>query len=306
VPGKKKGSNRAPKSPAAVMLGTKLRDIRRAAGKTTYEIQRVDGNFYGSGTISSIEGGYSVPSEAIIAAYVGLGGNYAELMTLLRKARQAPTGHTPGMTEVREFEQALQDVHADPNILRLGYDVEMVESSDYFNKHRVPSRSIYKVSLHTRSPRTHFFVFRFGYEYDLQPGVTSVQAGTSCDIALLVESEAGVLYTVLEFDPVITNGFGLCSFSWTITVQSDQPSPPYTDAASSSPIKYLNKQVSFDSAVAPTEIWWFRGRDALTYGLDPASHQILKANPAHHYFKDFYDIEDELCGLAWKWTQGAD
>ena len=198
---KKHGSNRAPKSPAAVMLGAKLRGIRRAAGKTTYEIQRADGKFYGSGTISSIEGGYSVPSEAIISAYVGLSGNYTELMALLRKTRQVPTGYTTETTEVWEFEQALQDVHADPNILRLGYDVEMAESSDYFNEQRVPSRIIHRVSLHPRSPRTRFFVFRYGYEYDLSPGVASVQAGIGCSIALLAESEVGILYTVLGFDP---------------------------------------------------------------------------------------------------------
>lgn len=300
---KKHGSNRAPKSPAAVMLGAKLRGIRRAAGKTTYEIQRADGKFYGSGTISSIEGGYSVPSEAIISAYVGLSGNYTELMALLRKTRQVPTGYTTETTEVWEFEQALQDVHADPNILRLGYDVEMAESSDYFNEQRVPSRIIHRVSLHPRSPRTRFFVFRYGYEYDLSPGVASVQAGIGCSIALLAESEVGILYTALGFDPSVTNDFGLCSFSGAITVQSDQPSPPKTEVVSDRPIKHLNKQVDFDAAATPAEIWWFRGRDPFASDLDPTPDQMLKTNPAHHYFKDFYNMEAELCGLAWKWTE---
>ncbi|MDQ3154026.1 MAG: hypothetical protein M3R63_20685 [Actinomycetota bacterium] len=299
----KKGSTRTPKSPAAVTLGTKLRQIRQAASKTTYEIQRADGNFYGSGTISSIEGGYAVPSEAIITAYVGLGGNHAELMTLLQKTRQTPTAGTPETTEVRKFEQALQDVHTDPNILRLGYDVEMVESSDYFNQRRVPSRIIHKVSLHTRSPRAHFFVFRYGYEYDLRPGVASVQAGTGCNIALLEENDAGVLYTVLKFDPSITNDFGLCSFSWVITVESQQPSSPKIDAVSDRPIKHLTKQVSFDAAAAPTEVWWFRGRDPFASILDPAQDHMLQTNPAHHYFKDFCDVEVERCGLAWKWAE---
>lgn len=306
MPEKSKGSSRAPKSSAAVVLGTKLRDIRRAAGKTTYEIQRVDGNFYGSGTISSIEGGYAVPSEAVITAYGALGGNYAELVVLLRKARQVPTGYTPETAEIRDFEQALQDVHADPNILRLGYDMEMVESSDYFNQYRVPGRIIHKVSLHARSPRTRFFVFRYGYEYDLRPGVASVQAGLGCSIALLTESKGGVLYTVLEFDSGVTNNFGLCSFSWAIAVQSEQPASAKTEAVSSHPIKHLNKQVSFDAAATPAKIWWLRGRDPLTFGLDPAPHQILKTNSAHHYFKDFYDVEAERCGLAWKWAEEGD
>lgn len=298
-------SNRIPKGQAAVVLGAKLRSIRRAAGKTTYQIQRADGNFYGSGTISNIEGGYSVPSEAIITAYMALGGNYAELMDMLRKAREAPAGYTPEATEAREFEQVLQDVHADPNLLRLGYDVEMVEDHDYFNEHRVPGRSTHRVSLHTRSPRTRFFVFRFGYEEDLRPGVVSVQAGTGCNIALLEESEAGVLYTVLEFDPNATDAFGLCTFSWAITVRSDQPGLPKTDTVSIRPIKHVIRQVGFAAAATPTMVWWFRGRDPFVYGLDPEPDQMLQINLANYYFKDFYDVEAEQCGLAWKWEVGT-
>lgn len=294
-------STRVPKSQAAVVLGGRLRDIRQKAGKTTYEVQRLDGKTYGSGTISSIERGYAVPSSAVVAAYLRMGGNRAEIMALLRQAQEAPTTHVAADDEFRDFEAALQDVHADPDILRLGYDFEAVEDNEYFNANCVPERSIHKVSLHTRSPRARFFLFRFGYEYDLRPGVASVHAGAGCEVALLEESHAGVIYTVLEFDPTATDAFGLCTFSWAISVDSKNPSAPKAEVVSSRPIKHVAKQVSFDKSASPAEIWWFRGRDVSTFGLDPKPHQLLKTNAASYYFHDFYDLENELCGLAWKW-----
>jgi transcriptional regulator with XRE-family HTH domain len=291
-------SRRKPLSEAYARLGSELKRIRKAANKTTREIQKPDGSWYQSGSISNVEGGYSQPSVDLIKAYARLGGRYVDLMTMLEQAKK-PTRETslPG----DEFEEQLLNLHADPYILRRGYAVDLEEDTAYIGPRWAATRNVHTVSIRPLSPHTRYFVFRYGYDEDPRRGVALPQAGSGCEIALVEEDDDGTIYVVIEFMNERRDQFGRCNFSWAINIMSDAPADPLYAVHTRALMAHVVQRVQFEPPALPEKIWWFRGSDPFQETTQPSQRHIFDLNPTNFYFHEFYDVEREQCGLAWKW-----
>jgi transcriptional regulator with XRE-family HTH domain len=275
-------------------LGQELKAIRTAAGMTT---RQIDG--YSSGHISNVEGGKVMPSEKLVLAYAALGGSHAQLLALLRQA-QVPRRPDPVVAE------ALSDPHADPHLLRRGYVVEMIEDVHYFGDQRQPLRNLHRLTARFTTPGARFFPFRHTIDEDARRGVSQVLPVDGCDIALLEESDDGVIYCVLEVDPAARDDLGRSTFSWNIELRTDVVGRPRADAGSTSRIPLVTKRVQFDGSAPPAEVWWFRGFDVLGASMSDARQNSIPPNPALLFTHEFINVENEWWGLAWTWRENAD
>lgn len=293
-----RGTRRVPLNDRYARLGEALRRVREAAGRTTRDIQKPDGSFYGSGSISNVEGGYSAPSVELIKAYARLGGSYADLMTLRDKAQKPARQDT---AEADEFESQLLDPRTNPYLLRRGYVMDLQEDTCYINANRVPTRNIYKVAVRPLLPTSRYFVLRYGHGEDPNRGVASIQAGSGCEVVLVDEEADGTIFAVLQFDQDRMDEFGRCNFSYSIAINSMIPSKPMYDLYTKSLMLHVVHRIQFEAPAVPEKIWWFRGTDPFRDRLEPATNQLLEVNPFHFYFHEFYDVEAEGCGMAWRW-----
>jgi hypothetical protein len=289
---------RKPLSEAYARLGAELSQIRSAAGKTTREVQKPDGTFYQSGSISNVEGGHTPPSVDMIKAYARLGGRYIDLMSMLEQAK-TPVEVAP--PPIDEFGDELLNLHADPYTLRRGYNVDLQDQTAHFGPNRAGLRNVYTVSIRPLSTIARYFVFRYGYEEDPRRGVASAQAGSGCEIAFVDEDDEGIIYVVIEFKNEARDRFGRCNFSWAINLETTAPAEPGYVVHTRARISEVVHRVQFEPPALPSRIWSFRGSDAFQDSVEPSPENILKLNPINYYFQHFYDVEREACGLGWKW-----
>lgn len=289
---------RRPLSDAYARLGRELSRVRQVAGKTTRDIQKPDGSFYQSGSISNVEGGYSQPSVDLIKAYARLGGRYVDLITLLDQARR-PKALTP--EPVDEFDAQLLDPRTDPYALRRGYVIDLQEDTAYFGPNRQGSRNVHTVALRPLSPHARYFVLRYGYEEDPRRGVAMPQAGPGCDIALVEEDDEGTIYVVLDFKDAPRDPFDRAVFSWTIHIRSSSLADPVYAVHTNALIRQVIQRVQFESPALPAKLWWFRGTDPFQDTVPQPPEHLLPLNATNFYFHEFYDVEREMCGLAWRW-----
>jgi transcriptional regulator with XRE-family HTH domain len=296
---KRRSTSRLPLNDAYARLGAELRRIREATGKTTYQVPKRNGEFYKSGHVSNVEGGFTAPSEEFIRAYVGFGGRYDDLMTLLERAKRLSQ---PGPQASDAFDEQFLDPRTDPYTLRRGYAVDMQEDLSYLNDNGVPTKNLYKVSIRPLVATAKYFLFRYGHEGDRRRGVAGVQAGTGCTVALLDEDEDGTIFVLLEFDQTKADELGRCHFFWAILVDSTVPSKPFYDTHTKSHMGHIVKQIQFEPPALPEKIWWYRGADPFGNRLKPSPDQLLELNPINFYFHEFFNVESEACGLSWRWS----
>jgi transcriptional regulator with XRE-family HTH domain len=291
-------ARRQPLSEAYARLGAELRRVRHAAGTSTRAVSKAAGGFHGSGHIANVEGGYTAPSLALIKAYARLGGRYVDLVTLLDRAkvRSAPSTKLPD-----EFDRELSNPLADPLLLRRGYVFELQDDVSFYRADRVPSKNIYTLSIRLIAPQARFFVLRYGYEADPRRGVATLQPGSGCTIAHLEEGDDGLIYVVLEIDRSKPDEFGRHNFSYVISLNTEEPGEPAYSLHSRSAIQHVVKRLQFEPPAVPERVWWYRGDDPFTGELPPKAEQIIETNSVHYYYKDFYNVENESCGLRWQW-----
>jgi hypothetical protein len=281
------------------LLGAELRRIREAAGKKTHEIPQGKGHSYTRGHVSNVEGGYTAPSEEFIRAYVGFGGRYDELMTLLDRAKRPQRSSEDEMDVV---ELQLLDPRSNPYTLRRGYAVDLQEDIAHLDGNGVPVKNLYTAVVRPLSSNAKYFIFRYGHEEDKRRGVASVLAGSGCSIALLEEDDFGTIYVVLEFEPSKADDLGRCRLSWSIEVDSVVPTRPFDAVHTKSRMGHIIKRVQFTAPALPERVSWFRDVDPFAAQLDPSSEQLLELNPQNFYVHEFFNVENEACGLAWRWS----
>lgn len=294
---------RIPKSDGHQRLGSKLRAIRERAGKTTREVAKPDGSVYASGHIANVEGGYATFPKPLLLAYSRLGGDYASLVAA---AERLPRYETRTSSRTDPDDDALTGGLADPaspeGLLRRGYAIDTNEDTAYFGPSRVPSRVIHLAAIRPLLPVARFFVCRYGYEDDPRPGVLSIDTISGCKVARVQESDYGVLDIVLEFDQDNLDDLGRCTLSWLVTYSTNKPTTPSLTAGTRTRVPRISKRAQFTEPALPMKIWWFRDTDPLRAYVEPRAEQVLPLNSAAYYFRDFADVEQELCGLAWKWA----
>ncbi|KFU80773.1 hypothetical protein SAMN04489729_5514 [Amycolatopsis lurida] len=291
-------TSRQPLNSDYAALGSTLRQIRETAGKTTYEVPKGDGSYFKSGHVSNVEGGYTAPSENFIKAYVSFGGQYAELMGLLDRAKKPrPTG-----LQQNDIDELFLDPKSDPYLLRRGYAVDLQEDIVYVNKERVLYKLVYTVVVRPVVPTVRYFVFRYGYEDDPRRGVARISAGSGCSVAVTEESDDGTVFVVLEFDQAKADELGRCRFSWIVNVNSSIPISPEDSNYTKAPIAHVIRRIQFEAPESVHEIWWFRGADPFASKNKPKPEQQLEVNPAGFYVHEFLNVENEACGLSWRWS----
>lgn len=300
---RKRTTNRKPLNDGYRLLGQELRQTREAAGKTTYEVPKKSGGYFQSGHVSNVEGGFTAPSEDFIKAYTSFGGRYADLMTLLDRAKKPPQVESPGADD---FNEQFLNPHTDPYILRRGYAVDLQEDISYLNGDRVPTRNVYKVSIRPLVPTAKYFVFRYGHEEDERRGVSTVRPGAGCQVSYMDESDDGTVYVVLEFDASVTDELGRCHFSWTIDIDSMVATKPHYIVHTRSPIRHVIKRIQFEAPALPEKIWWFRGSDPFGARLEPSEECVIQSNEADFYFQEFFNVENEACGMGWRWREAGE
>ncbi|HJQ08039.1 MAG TPA: hypothetical protein VJ836_01000 [Candidatus Saccharimonadales bacterium] len=250
-----------------------------------------------------MEGGYTQPSPELIKVYARLGGSYTDLMALLDKAKR--TAQPAARTEFAqddEFDRQLLDLRSEPLLLRRGYVVDLQEDTVHLDSNGAPNRNVYRTSVRPLSPNARYFVFRYGHENDPRRGVASAQAGAACEIELTEENDEGVVYVVINFGNGKLDEFGRYTFTWVINIASSEPSQPYYAVHTRSQIRHLITRVQFEPPALPNSMWWFRGTDPFENRMEPAVDHVLDLNPTNFYLREFYDVNTELCGLAWRWN----
>jgi len=293
---------RIPKSDEHQRLGSKLRAIRERARKTTREVAKPDGSVYASSHIANVEGGYATFPKPLLLAYSRLGGDYVSLVAdaerLLRREIRDSSQTNP---DDYALKNGLIDPTSPESLLRRGYAIDVNEDTAHFGPNRVPIRVIHQATIRPLLQATRFFVCRYGYDDDLRPGVLSIDTISGCEVARLQESEYGVLDIVLEFNQGNLDDLGRCALSWMITYNTDEPATPDLKVGTRTLIPRISKRAQFTAPALPTKIWWFRDTDPLRAYVEPKPEQVIPLNSAAYYFRDFTNVEAELCGLAWKW-----
>lgn len=293
---------RIPKSEGHQRLGSKLRAIRERAKKTTREVPKSDGSFYASGHIANVEGGFTSFPKSLLLAYSMLGGDYVSLVVEAEKLPKRGSGRS---SQTNPDEDALARGLADPaspeSLLRRGYAIDANEDTAYFSPNRVPIKAIHQVVIRPLLSSAKLFVCRYGYDDDPRPGVLAVEAISGCEKVCVQESDYGVLDIVLEFDQGNLDNLGRCTLSWIVKYNTDMPATPDLKVGSRTRIPYISKRVQFAEPALPTKIWWFRDSDPLRAYVEPKPEQVISLNSAGYYFRDFVDVEGDLCGLAWNW-----
>jgi hypothetical protein len=292
-------SKRQPLSQAYARLGAELRRVRETAGVTTRQVQKPDGSYYGSGSISNAEAGYSQPSIDMVKAYARLGGHYPDLIALLDSAKKGAGRRSSAQPD--EFDEQLRNPKTDPHLLRRGYALDLEENTAYIGPDRVPKRNVYRALIRPLSPMAQFFVFRYGHEPDPRRGVASVRPGAGCELAWLDENDDGTILAVLRFNTEERDELGRCSLSWVIEIDSDKPNEPSYEIHTRSLMAHIVTRIQFEPPAVPQKIWWFRGVDPFESRID-RPERVISLNPLHLYLHEFHDVEGESCGLGWNWA----
>jgi hypothetical protein len=249
-----------------------------------------------SSYVSEIENGHEIPSDRVLGIYVKLGGDRGQLMELAAKARRASLQVDAAADGT--LDKLLGDPHADPHVLRRGYEVGHTMDTAYIGPNWVVTKVTHQAVIRPTSPSTRFFVFRDVYEEDPRPGVTTITAASGCELAYHEVSPQGLLYGVLKITGRADEA-GDHHLSWVIAVDSTQPTTPRVAAMALTPLAHTTQQVQFAEPALPTALWWFRDFDPNGFRKPPPQERLIPTNAAAWYSHDFYDLKKATAGIAW-------
>lgn len=274
--------------PERAALGAALRAARVDAGITTRGFAG-----YSSGHVSQVENGKVLPSEDMVRAYIGVGGEPGRLLGLLDRARALRSA-----SEDPVAANELSSPRSDPYLLRRGYTIESVHDVHSFGAERRLLSMTHRTVVHPVHERARFFPIRYSYQDDPRPGVATVEGAGGCVVAMVEEDAIGVVYAVLDFLQAPRDEVGAVEVAWEITVTSSVPSRPQVVAGTSTRLPVATVGVEF-TAQSPAEIWPFRGFDERAGLSKPGAAAVPLVDRRHH--QRFENLETEWWGLAWTW-----
>jgi transcriptional regulator with XRE-family HTH domain len=274
-------------------LGRALREVRLAAGKTTRQVEG-----FSTSHVSNVENGHVMPSEAMVAAYVEMGGDTGRLLALLEKSRRS----RPGTSHAeRPWIAKLADPHTDPRVLRRGYLIEKIADTYLLGPEGQSVANSHRVTIRPLSDRTRYFPFRQAYDEDPRRGVSVVEPGSGCTMPVFEESDNGTVYAVIGFHPDNCTADGVYELEWTIRFNTDVRTRSQASAGTSSLVPRASVEVTFDPSCLPKAVWWFRASDPLAGSMSPPARNVFAPGDARRYSHDFRNLEEEWWGLGWSW-----
>lgn len=231
-----------------------------------------------------------------------LGGDYASLAAEAAKVHRL--GASREQIQNSTQQQDLDDPRLRPEILRYGYDIDSLEGTTYYSAGAYWTRATFEVAIRPVNDTAKYYAFQAGHSDDQRPGVMRIEEGQNCRLAYLDESDKGVLTAAIEFDPDDRDQMGRCIFSWTVHSSSTVPAVRTEEISGSKTyLRRLAWRVQFTEPAMPRKIWWFRDMSSLRTDLSPSQDRLLKLNTTGYYSREFLDVEDELCGLVWRWDR---
>ncbi|MDA2803065.1 helix-turn-helix domain-containing protein [Nocardiopsis suaedae] len=297
------GSAHEPNSPELRILGELLRAARTAAGATTRQVEG-----FSSGHVSNVENGRVMPSRQFLLTYVTrFGCDRNRVMDAYQRAKVAASGrreaarNAQGVEGVWEVNLDATSSHAD---IRSAYRIRSTESS-YLLGGRGEIKEI--TAIRTISPvsaEVSFVSVRYTYPTDPNPGVLSIQPEYGCSLVRCDESHMGSISAVLALEAPASVGGVDASVAYRIRVDSDIPAVPRIRHYASGQTLKCSVRVWFHESKIPVSAWSYRARsrvaaDYVDYSADQASP--LSSVTGGFIFSDFYDLDDEYCGVAWSW-----
>jgi hypothetical protein len=265
------------------------------------------GEFYSSAHISLAEAGKAAASPELIAAYVRIGGDAAELRSLHQLAeaatraagRQRRQGGGPDPDSVRPPQEAKSVV--DYEEVRAHYVVVAQEIHYRFNPAGAIADSRCVIRLRAKAPGVRLYYQGFTYPTDQRRGVLTVEPLAGLTVDDVRESDTGMIATYFKLDRDLgPDEADPYTVAYRIRVDSPVRATPRLRYFAAPGIERLVLKAEFPPEADPAVIWWFGARDIVE-----AEHRVpgreLQPSPSG-YERTFDDFVPSWCyGFAWNW-----
>ncbi|MDA2813372.1 hypothetical protein O4J56_22190 [Nocardiopsis sp. RSe5-2] len=297
------GSAHEPNTPELGILGELLRAARTAAGATTRQVEG-----FSSGHVSNVENGRVMPSRQFILVYVNrFGCDRRRVMMAYRRAVDAGSARRRQRSNGLAKEASPESVTVESPFshIRETYRTEEVETTYRIGDRGEIEEVVTIRTITAVAPQVFLAAARFTYPTDPNEGVLTVQAGAGCRKVRSEESPTGAVTSVFRLDRVLGPDSGPFAFSMRVKVASHAPAMPKVRYHTSTRTHRYSLRVQFSGRRLPQAVWWFREDSALDveYGV-PVEERFISGDGSGLYFQDFFDLDDEHCGIAWRWTRG--
>ncbi|MFC7744776.1 helix-turn-helix domain-containing protein [Nocardiopsis composta] len=294
------GSGREPLTPELGVLGEILRLARVSAGATMRDVEE-----YSSGHISNVENRRVMPSRELVVLYVArFGCDRMRALSAYERAKSAASARRSGRSGgASSFVDEEVGPESDIDAIRRTYRVRDVETSYTLGAEGQVVEAVTIRSLTAVAPRVGLAVARFNYPTDPRPGVLDITAIAGCSILRRSESHTGAISAVLALEREVQRNEGPHTYAFRVSVRSQVPALPKIRYYASGRTQRCALRVKFHNGRPPAAVWWFRSasRAEVEYG-DEVETNLLSGDDGHFYFADFYDLDTEHCGIAWRWA----
>lgn len=292
---------REPLSYEHALLGRLLKAGRTAASVTTRQIVN-----YSSGHISNVENGHVMPSRDLL-------NHYIERLGCDRTRVMSAYGRAKGAGERRRRQAGLHTAGARPEApavtvdssfeeIRSRYAIHDVEAIYTFDARGVCVGSDTTRKLTAWEHDTRLVAARYVYWTDPRKGVIEVTAGEGCKLERVQESQLGYITAIFSLDDPIGPDSVLGSFRCHVRIDSSVVSMPMLRYYASSEVARYAVRAKFDDKCQPDTIWWFREPTVFRVNnTDSTAERKIPRNKRGFYARDFDDINEEFCGIAWTW-----
>lgn len=277
-----------------------LRAARERKGTTTRGIPE-----YTTGHISNVENGQVTPSRKFIDLYIErFGADRGKILDELdrlksqmaqRRADRSGAAPTPAPEPVEITEDS------DYELIRSSYEVRALEAYYVVDAAGV-IRSMYTIRhLRALRPGVRYYAMRLSYPADSRSDVLRLDPGAGCELAQVRPTMTQYITPVLrlsrELNPEDDEAHCI---SMSISTSSDVRALPFVYSYGNQGMARASIRLLFAAESAPREVWWFRGTERFAADATPQPHHHLTRNPAGFYHWDFFDLDREYVGLAWR------
>ncbi|WP_017540275.1 helix-turn-helix domain-containing protein [Nocardiopsis halophila] len=297
------GSEHAPNTPELGILGDLLRAARNAAGATTRQVEG-----FSSGHVSNVENGRVMPSRKFVLLYVNrFGCDRRRVMVAYRRAVDAGRARRE-----RRFHWETSEAEQDPvtkdspiDHIRDTYRTEEVETTYRVGAQGQIEEVVTIRSISAAVPGVSLVVARFAYPTDPNQGVLSMRAGSGCSKVRTEESPTGAVTSVFSLDRELDPGDDPYVMSFRVKSATHVPAKPKVRYYASTRTHRCSVRVQFSEMRSPLAVWWFRAKTVVEVEYEsPTEERFIDGDGGGLYFRDFFDLDDEYCGIAWRWRSG--
>ena len=291
-------------------LGQALRQVRKAAGLTIYQVPspQGDGQYVDNSHVSLFERGMKAPSSEVFEMYVRMADadEAAELRYLYKlmlvaaedkRQRQRLGGAQPPETVPP---QRVEEVASREDVQR--HYVTAVNDTTYTFNH-TGALELVDCSVTIRAVRPDVYLYYTGFNYlaDQRPGVLRAEASSGASLQNVQESDTGALRLYLLLNKPLSPDDVPYTLGFRILVKSSVRAWPRLTYHGGPDTGRLVVEARFRAPSLPRRVWRFGASDALdAEHCQPGSELPPSADGCYAHRFDHL-VPEWRYGVAWVW-----